>query len=101
MTNPYNADEDYSDKVSDARKKIYELQVQTKENFDLVVKRGDNLGELERKSEELSLNAQDFKRKSSRLKVHFCLENIKVTLLIVFIIVAILLIIILSLVYRK
>lgn len=73
--------------------KLYQLDKQLKEtteilkqNVDVCIHRGEQLDELETRTEELETNALKFKKLSRTLKQRYCCKNVKATLCIIFLI---------------
>jgi hypothetical protein len=71
------------------------------DNISKAIDRDANLGELERKSEDLEAHANVFTRASKRLKNKFWWKNIKLTIALVVTLLAIVLVIVLVALARR
>src|SRR5437764_268454 len=89
-----------NEKINQIKKDVNETTQIMKNNIDIVVKRGENLNELENKTKELAIESSIFRRKAKDLKKYMCMQNAKTTAIIVCVIMIIIGIIILAIYAR-
>jgi vesicle-associated membrane protein 7 len=83
---------DYSsneDKIAVVNRNINEVKDIMVQNIEKIIARGEKIEILVSKSEELEVNARVFKKKANSVKLHFCCKNIKITLIVIFILITI------------
>lgn len=76
-------------KISKINDQLNEVKDIMKKNIDDVLERGHNLDELHDKSNDLSVEANLFKRNTVTLKRNMCLKNAKLTFIIICIVLVI------------
>ena len=82
-----------SDNISSVTAQVEEVKLQMQKNVQLVMNRGENLDNLERRTERLEESGSVFKKSSSQAKQMFRFKNAKWTVfLVVFIILLLVLI---------
>lgn len=88
---------DYSsneDKIAIVNRNVNEVKDIMVQNIEKIIARGEKIEILVSKSEELEVNARVFKKAANKVKLHFCCKNIKLTLIVVFILIAILVVVV-------
>ena len=83
-------------KILDIQEEIDQTKGIVHRNIDLVIERGENLENLQEKSENLHVQSQLFRKHAKKLKCKMLMKNIKMTILIIFIILLIILFIIIT-----
>jgi len=84
------------DKIQKITQQVEDVKGTMINNIDLVLNRGEKLENLQQKASDLAVESNTFRRKSKSLKDKLCIQNMKLTLVIIFIILAIIAIIIIS-----
>jgi len=72
-----------SDRIRSLQQKVDEVKGVMLENIDKVLERGQKLEEVLNRSENLSVHASAFRKKSSALKRQMCMGNFKLTAVII------------------
>jgi len=84
------------DKVKQVQAQVEEVKGIMHQNIEKVIERGDKIENLQEKTDELQNSAQQFKKSTTKLKRQMWWKNMKLNLIIAFIVIAILLILILG-----
>ena len=79
----------HEDKIAIVNRNVNEVKEIMVQNIEKIISRGEKIEILVSKSEELEVNARVFKKQANQVKLHFCCKNIKITVIVVFILVTI------------
>lgn len=84
------------DKLQQTHEKLNEVTVVMKDNIDKVIKRGEDLDQLDEKATHLEHNAEQFKNNATKVKRKFQCQHYKLIALVAFVIMILILIIVLA-----
>ncbi|PVU85753.1 hypothetical protein BB559_006833 [Furculomyces boomerangus] len=82
-----------SKKTMQVQRQVDEVTEIMQQNINKVLQRGENIDSLQTKTEEMSVSAQAFQRKAKSTRRKMYWQKIRLTLFILFLIIAIVLII--------
>ncbi|OAY63202.1 putative vesicle-associated membrane protein 726 [Ananas comosus] len=83
-------------KLAKVKAQVSEVKGVMMENIEKVIERGENVDRLVDKTENLRFQANDFRQQGTRVRRKMWLQNMKIKLIVLGIIIALILIIILS-----
>ncbi len=89
-----------NDRMRLAQDKVHEVVDIMRDNVEKVLKRDEQLSDLERKSEDLQLSSRFFLSHSKKLKMRMWCQDKKMLLILIFVIVLIIVIIALIIAYK-
>jgi len=78
------------DKLKKVQREVDEVKNVMSQNIDKVMARGEKLEHLTERTDELSSHANTFKKRSTQLKTHMWLKNLKLQVAIVLVVLLIL-----------
>jgi hypothetical protein len=84
------------DKVAQITSQVNDVKGTMMNNIDLILARGEKLESVEQKASELKDQSLTFKQGATNVKRRFWCQNMKLTLVIIFIVLAVLAILIIS-----
>jgi flagellar biosynthesis/type III secretory pathway M-ring protein FliF/YscJ len=90
--------ESESDRLLEAQSKVKQVEDITRENLAKVANRGENLDDLQRRTDVLSQSASEFSYTARRIQQKYCWQNVKLWIVILFILIIILVVLIIALV---
>lgn len=84
------------DKITATRAEVEAVTNVMKENVNKVIDRGDNLGDISQRAQDLEHGATEFTSRANQLKRKYWWQNMKMNLIIGLIVLVVLIIIIIS-----